>query len=1201
MSERKYREIPFNYTSADDERVVRLILGDEAWEMLEQLRSRRVTGRSARLLMRLIGELFIIHRNPFVFEELLESKSRRRQFFASCRADLDTIRKAAHGEAQVLALVTRCTRLLDDLESSVRSAPLERERVRKVIGGIVGPANVFFDPFSLISHATDATDWRLFLPFAVVCPDDEVQVAGLLRVIGELGYRAIPRGAGTGLTGGGVPVAPDCVMINTEKLNRIRGIHSCSVGQGRSVSVIEVEAGVVTEDAMRCAEEAGLVFATDPTSSWASTIGGNIAENAGGKTAVLWGTAIDNLFSFRIAMPDGRLHQVRRIDHPLRKIRPNDTVVFEVDVEDEPSRRIRLQGKEIRKPGLWKDITNKALGGLPGIQKEGTDGVITSAEFVLHPRYPLTWSFCLEFFGESFDEAARVICALAERFPNRGEEALIALEHFDEEYVRAIGYKVKAARSERPKAVLLIDMVGYSESQLERGERTLRDLLEHYPNTHCVRARDAAEAARFWKDRKSLGAIAARTNAFKLNEDIVLPLDALAEFSRFVETRNTEEERFNQKAIVDAIESAVIGARIGEREDPQWFGEKLARARELADEARRRLFGDAVADLRSAPAVVEFMKELQHLFAGYSPVLERIESLESALRARLIVIATHMHAGDGNVHVNIPVFSNDREMMSRAARAADDVMSEAVRLGGVVSGEHGIGFTKLKYLDSSRIEELNEYRRKVDPAGLMNPGKLCDPTIPAKVFTPSFNLLELEARILQHGSLEQLSEKIATCVRCGRCKANCCVFYPAGNLFFHPRNKNLAIAAVVEALLYDTQRSHSTRFDALAYLESIADHCTICHKCLDHCPVRIDTGFVSILEREILAAKRHKRTALVTGLSLRYLESRSPSFNRFFRKTVLEWGGRGQRLGARLAHRPEEPPADGGWAGHFLSSPLPLPSRDTLRDYLPGCRPDQAVVVRAGEGNSSAVFYFPGCGSERLFSDIGAASIYLLLKCGCHVVIPPPYLCCGFPQKANAQSEQHERIALRNTIIFSQIREMFSYLDFEACTVSCGTCMESVRELAEVFDCALEDVSRFSLARLDLDGENRRYLYHAPCHDSLEGTGADLLTQHLGAEVRTIPHCCSQAGTLALSRPDLAERMLRRKAEAVESALGDEGQKDRSLVLTNCPSCLQGLGRLDDSRLEPRHLAVELAWQLGGEDWRGELRRLLVNSEVVPF
>ena len=91
-----------------------------------------------------------------------------------------------------------------------------------------------------------------------------------------------------------------------------------------------MEAGVVTEDAISLAARENLVFATDPTSAWASTIGGNIAENAGGKTAVLWGTAIDNLLSYTITMPGRGLLTVRRVHHPIRKILPDDTVHFQV-------------------------------------------------------------------------------------------------------------------------------------------------------------------------------------------------------------------------------------------------------------------------------------------------------------------------------------------------------------------------------------------------------------------------------------------------------------------------------------------------------------------------------------------------------------------------------------------------------------------------------------------------------------------------------------------------------------------------------------------------------------------------------------------------------------------------------------------------------------------------------------------------------
>ncbi|HET7827044.1 MAG TPA: DUF3683 domain-containing protein, partial [Anaeromyxobacter sp.] len=531
------REIPFNYTSADDRQALSQLLGPEIWQRLEELREKRVTGRSARLLMRFFGEILIHRRNPFLFQELVDSAPRRRRFFENIEKDLGLVDRNANGEERVLSVLAECRKLLDAFRADVEGAPELRRHMARELGAIAGKDAVLFDPFTLVSHATDATDWRLHLPVAVVMPDAEEQVAPLLAAIAALGLKAIPRGAGTGLTGGAVPLRAGCVVVNTEKLNRIRGIEergfAVDGGHDARAKVLALEAGVVTERAMEHAAERGLVFATDPTSAWACTIGGNVAENAGGKDCVLYGTCIDNLVSWRMAMPSGRTWTIRRVGHPLRKILPADRVVF--DVEDDRGirvRRIELGGGEIRKKGLWKDITNKALGGVPGLQKEGTDGVITSAEFVLYPEYEVKRTLCLEFFGPDFDEASKVILELSRAFPfpNAGAEALCALEHFDDEYVKAIQYQVKAPRAETPKAVLLVDVVGHAPEEAERGVERIRRILDAHPNTLLFEARDAAEAKRFWADRKKLGAIARRTNAFKMNEDIVLPLEALAEF-----------------------------------------------------------------------------------------------------------------------------------------------------------------------------------------------------------------------------------------------------------------------------------------------------------------------------------------------------------------------------------------------------------------------------------------------------------------------------------------------------------------------------------------------------------------------------------------------------------------------------------------------------------------------------------------------
>jgi FAD/FMN-containing dehydrogenase/Fe-S oxidoreductase len=1215
MHKEDYREIPYNFTSADDRLIINHLFGQEVWEDLQELRELRITGRSARLVMRFMGDLFILRRNPFLYQELIESQSRRQQFFAMAEEDLSLIEKAASigrsgadRSSKVMNLVHICRDRLEMLKSEISGASVHRAQIQKQLAPIIGKENVWFDPFTLISHATDATDWRLFLPVAVVRPSAEDQLPALMAAIDSLGLHVIPRGGGTGLTGGCVPVASGCVIINTEKLTKIYPIQYREfphlTDEDKNIPVLKVEAGVVTSDAMACAVKEKLVFATDPTSAWASTIGGNIAENAGGKTAVLWGTAIDNLLSFNIAMPGTDLLTVKRIEHPMRKILPGDTVLFDVvDSRDVVLKRIGLTSQDIRKEGLWKDITNKALKGVPGLQKEGVDGVITSAEFVLYKAYERKITFCLEFYGEDMDEASRVIVEISKEFTNEGEEALIALEHFDEEYIKAIQYKFKAARSEHPKAVLLIDMVGHNSEQIMRGKERLKTLLEDYANTDLFIAQDADEAARFWRDRKRLGAISARTNAFKLNEDIVLPLAALAEFTRFVDDYNIREDIHNKEQFIHKVMGYLRAA--DPLEDPDWLEAKIPKAIELCQDTLSKLALRTKESVRHEAYIKKLMSDLLELLSGYAKVSKTIEEIYAHVRSRRIVIATHMHAGDGNNHVNIPVFSNDRQMMTRAEKTAEDVMRKAVELGGVVSGEHGIGITKMKFLEEDRRQELISYRKEVDPKGLMSPGMLTDPEIIEKVFTPSFNLLELEARILQHGSLETLAAKISKCVRCGKCMAGCCVYYPGSNIFMHPRNKNMVIGSLIEALLYDIQRSHQPRFNQMKNLEEIADHCTMCGKCLSPCPVNIDTAEVSVLERGILSDLGYKNTAPATKLSLTYLKSRNSAFNTVFRKGVLEWGTAMQQLGTKVLKLAPEKLKEKDWQYvTMLKSPMMTAPGKTLWQSLPECSSNEALMLQPEGVPVKTVFYFPGCGSERLYSDISMAAIYILLKSNVRVVLPPPFLCCGFPAQVNAKKTMHDEITLRNTIILSQIREMLGYIVFDKFVISCGTCRESILDVgaAEIFDCEVQDISRFVLENSTLDFSEKKaktVLYHAPCHDSFDGEGAAFARQ-IAEEVKTVPNCCSEAGTLAISRPDISYKMMQRKRESIEAA--QEGVAGEPTIVTNCPSCISGLGRNRDLGVKPQHMAVMLAKAIGGESWAREFESVLgKRTEKVTF
>src|SRR5690606_37678369 len=141
----------------------------------------------------------------------------------------------------------------------------------------------------------------------------------------------VPRGGGTGYTGGTIPLTWRSAVINTEKLDRLTAVEHVSLpGLDEPVPTIHTGAGVVTRRIAEAAEAAGFVLAVDPTSADASCAGRNIAMNAGGKKAVLWGTALDNLAWWRMVDPEGNWLDVTRVGHNLGKIHEVDEARFEL-------------------------------------------------------------------------------------------------------------------------------------------------------------------------------------------------------------------------------------------------------------------------------------------------------------------------------------------------------------------------------------------------------------------------------------------------------------------------------------------------------------------------------------------------------------------------------------------------------------------------------------------------------------------------------------------------------------------------------------------------------------------------------------------------------------------------------------------------------------------------------------------------------
>src|SRR5882724_2430490 len=363
--ESRLREIPYNYTSLSDREIVIRLLGDTAWTVLDGLRAERRTGRSARMLYEVLGDLWVVDRNPYLQDDLLDNPKRRRQLIAAMHHRLCEVEKRRDGadearHAKVGELLLAAEQAVSRFERQFADIADKRKRARRLLLRHTRTDNIRFDAFSRVAHVTDATDWRVELPFLVLMPDDESEIPDLVRDCIELGLTIIPRGGGTGYTGGTVPLTPWSAVINTEKLETLGPVETFAL-PGNTVNTASIfsAAGVVTKRVSEAAERAGFVFAVDPTSADASCIGGNIAMNAGGKKAVLWGTAVDNLAWWRMVDCDGNWLEATRVAHNRGKIHDIEMAQFDLVWKDGRappeqaqvlrSERLDIEGAKFRK------------------------------------------------------------------------------------------------------------------------------------------------------------------------------------------------------------------------------------------------------------------------------------------------------------------------------------------------------------------------------------------------------------------------------------------------------------------------------------------------------------------------------------------------------------------------------------------------------------------------------------------------------------------------------------------------------------------------------------------------------------------------------------------------------------------------------------------------------------------------------------
>ncbi len=348
------------------------------------------------------------------------------------------------------------------------------EQAKKALKKLFGKA-LREDPPHLLAYSTDATRIEA-RPDAVAFPVNERQISETLKLANKYKFPVVPRGSGTGFSGGAVPIEGGLVL----SLSRMRYLKI----HGEDM-VAEVEPGLITEELQREAEKHGLFYPPDPASLKNSTIGGNLAENAGGPRCLKYGVTKNYVLGLRVVLPSGEIIELGR--------------------------------------GLQKNVAGYDLLGL-FIGSEGTLGVITRAWLKLIPLPPLRRSLRADFRNVREASLAATSLLSCGILPS-------ALEFVDSESLKAassyLGIEIKAGAS------LIIQVDGDELSVKSQMERIKRCLKENSPVSMVV-SEDEEQEEEVWKLRRSISPAINRLKPIKINEDIVVPRSLIPQAVDFV-------------------------------------------------------------------------------------------------------------------------------------------------------------------------------------------------------------------------------------------------------------------------------------------------------------------------------------------------------------------------------------------------------------------------------------------------------------------------------------------------------------------------------------------------------------------------------------------------------------------------------------------------------------------------------------------
>ncbi len=343
----------------------------------------------------------------------------------------------------------------------------------KQLASFVGEQNIKSDKAHLLAYCYDATRDR-FEPDAVIFPRDENDVSKILKYCNDNKIIIVPRGAGSGFTGGALPASGGIILSLEKYMNKLLEIDMQNM-------VAIVQPGLINKDLQNAAEEVGLFYPPDPASEEYSTLGGNVSENAGGMRAAKYGITKDYVMALKAVLPNGEI--------------------------------IRAGKKTI------KDVAGYNVAGIL-IASEGTLAIITeiTLKLIPKPKYKQTYMGIFPDVNKAMNAVFKSLASGANP---------VAMEFLDALVIKALKEKLNVDLPKDAGAILVGDVDGNLEDEIKFQLETLDKSFKENGATSFVIAQDEAQANELWYARKNASPSITIFGNKKLNEDISVPRSKL--------------------------------------------------------------------------------------------------------------------------------------------------------------------------------------------------------------------------------------------------------------------------------------------------------------------------------------------------------------------------------------------------------------------------------------------------------------------------------------------------------------------------------------------------------------------------------------------------------------------------------------------------------------------------------------------------